>query len=368
MAELLKYLYNKDLINKLGRAFKDEYPLFDTEIFEALVFDKDWDNRELKQRMRHITSCLHEMLPDDYLQTLEILTRVAPGFNGFAAILFPDYVELYGLDHFDESLKALGFFTQFSSSEFAIRPFIIKQPKKMMQQMLQWSTHSNHHVRRLASEGCRPRLPWAIALQDFKKDPSLILPILENLKEDESEYVRRSVANNLNDIAKDNPEIVLEITRRWKGKNPLTDKIVKHASRSLLKKGVTEALSNFDFLPPNNINVTKLEISLKSISIGDDFVFSFQLANSAAAPVKLRIEYGIYYMKANGKWSRKIFQLTENTFLPNKTYQFKKKQSFKELTTRKHYAGEHKLVIIVNGRELADITFELTLKASEILV
>jgi 3-methyladenine DNA glycosylase AlkC len=359
MAELLKHVYSPQLIDKIGTAVKREFPSFDIETFAISVFDDTWNSKELKQRMRHITECLHALLPNDYLQSLSIITKVAPEFNGFSAMLFPYFVELYGKDYLEQSLNALEFLTQFSSSEFAIRPFIISSQAEVMELMLRWSTHPNHHVRRLSSEGCRPRLPWAIALPAFKKDPSLILPILENLKEDESEYVRRSVANNLNDIAKDNPEIVLEITKRWKGKSPVMDKLVKHASRSLLKKGISEALSNFDFLSPDNILVDNLSISTQRVPIGEEFFFLFDLDNRNRDLAKLRIEYGIYYVKANGKSSRKVFQLTENTFLPDKMYPFKKKHSFKNLTTRKHYPGLHKLSIIVNGKELKEICFDL---------
>ncbi len=132
-------------------------------------------------------------------------------------MVFTEYVENFGLEHYDISMSAMEFITQFISCEYAIRPFIIRYPGKAMKQMLQWSKHESLHVRRFSSEGCRPRLPWAMALPALKKDPTLILPILENLKDDSSEFVRKSVANNLNDIAKDNPDTVLGIVKRWQG-------------------------------------------------------------------------------------------------------------------------------------------------------
>ena len=145
-------------------------------------------------------------------------------------MLFPDYVECYGLEHFDSSISALETFTKYSSAEFAVRPFIMRYEQKMMSQMRKWSRSKNHHLRRLSSEGCRPRLPWSMALPAFKQDPTAILTIISALLSDGSEYVRRSVANNLNDISKDHPEIVIEITRQNLGQSDATDKLLKHAA------------------------------------------------------------------------------------------------------------------------------------------
>ncbi|MDP8206920.1 MAG: hypothetical protein P9L92_09675, partial [Candidatus Electryonea clarkiae] len=218
--------------------------------------------------------------------------------------------------------------------------------------------HEDPKVRRLASEGCRPRLPWAMALPAFKKDPTLILPILEKLKNDESETVRRSVANNLNDISKDNPEIVLAICNRWMGKAANIDKLIKHACRSLLKAGNKETLLLFGFGDPTDMNVENLKLSKYRINIGDDLNFSFDLIINQKELKKVRLEYCIYYMKANVKLSKKVFQITENSYKPGE-HSFRRKQSFKNMTTRKHYPGKHKISIIVNGEEKDKTCFEL---------
>ena len=167
--------------------------------------------------MRHVTTCLNAFLPPEYEEAIIILRKVAPNLSNhtLASIVFPDFVEVYGLEDWDVSLPALEWFTQYSTSEYAVRPFIQQAPDIMIEQMMKWSFHHNHHVRRLASEGIRPRLPWGIALQQFKVDPTPIIPILTNLKEDESLYVRKSVANNLNDISKDHPAIVLDLAKEW---------------------------------------------------------------------------------------------------------------------------------------------------------
>lgn len=356
----LKNIYNTSFFETFSTHFQSVYPEFAKAKFLKILFDEHWETRELKQRVRHITLCLGEVLPTDYRTALAILKRAGEGLSErFEYMFFPDFVEVYGLDDFETSAEALRLFTPLCSSEFAVRPFIVKYPEKMMALMMEWTTSDNHHVRRLASEGCRPRLPWGMALRDFKKNPAAVLPILEALKDDESEYVRRSVANNLNDISKDHVELVLETGERWFGANPNRNKLIKHALRTLLKKGNPRAMELFGFATSDKVTITDLEITPSAIKIGNDAVFSFTLQHSADKTTKLRIEYGIYYMKSNGTQSRKIFQLTENTFETNKIYKFEKKQHFKNLTTRKHYIGSHRLTLVVNGIEKNEILFEL---------
>ncbi|ABR47640.1 HEAT domain containing protein [Alkaliphilus metalliredigens QYMF] len=350
MAELLKNLYSKTFIESFSVSLEQTLSKFDRESFVNDVMSDDWDEKELKQRMKHIAVVLKTYLHNDYEKDIQTIILIINQIRksglkeeSIEYMFFPEFIERYGLDYFDISINAIEEITQFTSCEFAIRPFIKKYPEKTMSVMLDWSYHSNHLVRRLSSEGCRPRLPWAMALPDFKLNPQPILPILENLKNDTSEFVRRSVANNLNDIAKDHPNIVIEISKMWKGDNKETDWIVKHGCRTLLKQANHEALKLFGFENGVNCKITKFEIHSDAIKIGDNLEFSFELMNDTDKELKLRIEYGIYYMKANGKWNRKLFKITENTYKNNATYTFKRKQSFRNLTTRKHYLGDHKI-------------------------
>ena len=359
MAEPFKNFFNKELVASIAKTISKESKSFDKNEFIKKVLDKDWEARELKERMRHISLSLNEVLNRPYHESLKILTRIAPKFNGFAVMSFIDFVEVFGMDSYKESVEALGNLTQFASSEFAVRPFIIKYPDKMMKQMLKWSKDKNPHLRRLASEGSRPRLPWAMALPAFKKDPSPILPILENLKDDESEYVRKSVANNLNDISKDNPELVLNIVKKWKGKSKNTDWILKHASRSLLKNGNPKALEIFGVSSKININVAGLKISRKKIKIGESNEFSFTIQSKEKKDVNLRLEYFVHYMKANGSLSKKIFKISETKYSPNEKREITRKHSFADNSIRKHRPGEHKISIVCNGVEKATISFEL---------
>lgn len=359
MPEKLKDLFfSSSFVERLGAAIEQVYPAFDQAKFTGLVFDDRWETRELKEKMRHISRCLHAVLPGHYPEALPILTRVAPLFNGFDAMVFPDYVECYGLEHWDLSLPALALFTQQASSEFAIRPFLAQDPRRAMAYLAAWAEDKNHHVRRLASEGCRPRLPWAMALPAFKEDPSLVLPILEKLKDDESEFVRKSVANNLNDISKDHPELVLDLCERWYGASKNTDWIVKHACRTLLKAGNERALRLFDFSAPADIRVEKLTLDKKELWIGSDLRFSFELRVAGDEPGRVRLEYKIDYTKATGRLSPKIFQLREANFNPG-SHHISRKHSFQNRSTRKHFPGQHRLAIIVNGIEKARASFEL---------
>ncbi len=360
MPEKLKDLFfTTSSIAELREAIAQAYPAFDKERFMALVLDATWEDKELKQKMRHVTECLHETLPADYPEALEILKQVAPSASGFEAMCFPDYVECYGTDHWDLSLPALAFFTRFSSSEFAIRPFLAQDPERAMEYLYTWAEDDNHHVRRLASEGCRPSLPWAMALPHFKKDPSLILPVLEKLKRDESEFVRKSVANNLNGISKDHPDLVLDICERWHGHNSNTDWIVKHACRTMLKAGNKRAMRLFGFAEPKHIRVVNLTLGQQALPIGDEQTFTFELTVDTDEACQVRLEYVMHFARPKGKVSRKVFQLREGSFEPGH-HTISKRHSFVDQSTRKHFPGQHRIAIIVNGVEMAEANFQLT--------
>ena len=358
MAEPLKNAINADFIGRLCASLKKADTNFDTAGFEKAVFNKEWKSKELKQRIRHVTHCLNEFLPYPYRKQLKLLLAVAGGFRGLGAIVFPDFVEVYGLEDIDASLDALEKLTQYSTGEFAIRPFIGAAQEKVMKRVRQWAQHPNEHVRRLASEGTRPRLPWASPLPGFKKNPQPVLEILDLLKHDTSEYVRRSVANNLNDIAKDNPQLVLKTAKKWFGKSADTDRLIKHACRTLLKQGHPEALAIFGFAKDTKSSVKKLSPAKNKIRIGETLGFSFEVHNETKKPQSLRVEYVVYFIKSNGKHSKKVFQLTSKEFAPGASA-FQKKHRFTDFTTRKHYPGEHHIAIAVNGVEKAKTKFQL---------
>ena len=357
MAALLKAVYTNDYLRHLAATIQRIHPRFDVSGFVHTVFDAAWPQRELKARMRHITHALQTTLNLAYDDALDVLALAAVDFSGFEAMFFPEFVSAYGLAHWDHSITALAHFTQYSSSEFAVRPFIVQNPEKMMAQMLVWAEHPNHHIRRLASEGCRPRLPWAMALSQFKQDPNLILPIIECLKQDEHLYVRRSVANNLNDIAKDHPEVVLSVATRWLGDNAHTDWIVKHGCRTLLKQGHQVALSLLGWESPEHVCIAPWTLA-PEVAIGETLHIDFQLhANQALG--HLRIEYAIDFVRSHGKSTRKVFKIAQGHYSAcEKTLH--KKHSLRVITTRKYYPGSHRLTLIVNGVTLDHKFFQLT--------
>lgn len=365
MAEPLKNMYNQDFLEAFGRTIKSVYPSFHIEDFVQKVLAGNWQQLELKGRIRKITCSLKACLPNHYEEAMEILLVVHNTCSGFPYLILPDYVEVYGQDdqHWELSMRALETFTQHSSSEFAVRPFIMRDPERMMKQMLHWSESPNEHIRRLASEGCRPRLPWGQALTMFKQDPSPILPILERLKEDPSLYVRKSVANNLNDIAKDHPGIVIDIAQRWHGKHPHTDWIVRHACRNLIRSAQPEVMKLFGYADPAEgaALVYKATLSVKPdlIQIGDSSELQYEIEVRDGNPARIRIEYGIDFVKSNGKVSRKKFLLSDKTVDGGSCLQASRTHHWADLTTRRHYPGTHTIVLLVNGQEVASTDLQL---------
>ena len=318
MAEPLKNYYDKAFTARLGKAMKAQVPSFKQAAFERAVFDADWEARELKDRTRHIAECVRQQLPDSYRDALKAVVAAgqAMPLKGSTAdltlMVFPDFIERFGVDDPEASLPAIVDVTQVFSCEFAIRPFIEQDQKGTLALMLEWTKHESEHVRRLASEGCRPRLPWGKALEALKANPTPILPILEALRNDPSEYVRRSVANNLNDITKDHPETVVKIAKRWHGETPETTWVVKHGCRNLLRAAHPEVMGLFGFASAVDCKVNNLKLDRIKVAIGDSLPFSFELVNGDPKNTKFRVEFGIDYMKANGKQSRKLFKITEN--------------------------------------------------------
>ena len=353
---MLKNVYTKEYIKNLALKIKDNYKEFDADKFINSIFDNTWESLELKARMRHIAINLEKSLALTYDKQLEILKEVSKDFKSFEAMFFQDFVEVFGLDDFEESMKALEVFTQDASSEFAIRQFILKYEDKTMIQMKIWSQSSNEHLRRLSCEGCRPRLPWAIALPKFKKDPTKVFEIIEFLKNDKSLYVKKSVANNLNDISKDNPHLVINFIKTNLGVSKDLDWICKHASRTLLKKGDKEILKLFSFDKSKHVDIQNFSCDL-SVKINESLNFSFELVSQEEIG-NVRIEYAIDYLKSNKNHNKKVFMISQNEIKSN-SKKFIKKQSFKNMSTRKHYLGIHYISILINGEEIIKKEFLL---------
>ena len=366
MAEqLINQYLTPTFVASLGDHMQSVYPSWDHHQFKKDLYDDEWETRALKQRMNHVSVCLKKNLPFSYLETLEVLKKVCIHFTSLEGMVFSDFVEQFGQDNLEASLEALALFTQHGSGEFAIRPFIINHETQVMTRMLAWSKHENVHVRRLASEGCRPRLPWAMALPRFKEDPALVLQILDNLKDDPEEYVRKSVANNLNDITKDNPDLVLDKLEEWsKSTSKRTQWIMKHALRGLVKAGHPRALKLLGF-EDAKIKLSAFQIVTPTVAFGDSLEFSFQLKNLSKTSGQFVVDYLIYFVKANGSQAPKVFKIKNLELGPNKVESITKSHAIKPITIRKYYPGKHRVAIQVNGKILAEKSFKLLMTTNE---
>lgn len=364
--EPLKNIFSRPLIEPFAAEVRAVWPQFDADRFLHLVFDTDWESRELKQRVRHISHALRAVLPPHYPDAVRIVEKTAERYIArhgekptFEYTFLPDFVEAHGVDWPDESIAALETITQWSSAEFAVRPLLLRWPERMYAQMLAWSRHPSPMVRRLSSEGIRPRLPWGMGVPALKRDPAPILPILENLRDDPAETVRRSVANNLNDIAKEWPTLVLDIASRWLGHSPETDWVVRHACRGLLKKGNADALAHFGFQQGlQGVEVSALAVP-PQLPLGGRLHFSFSVKNTADIPAQIRLEYAIDYQTLSGKTSVKVFKIKELELSAGASEHIARHQSFQDFTTRKHYPGLHRLSIVLNGQMVAEAAFEV---------
>jgi len=310
--------------------------------------------------VRRATVAAQATLPKDFPKALAVLKRIAPHLpEGFVGIFLPDFVGQHGHDHFDESMDALKFFTPFSSAEFAIREFLKRDLPRTLAVMERWSRDEDEHVRRLASEGCRPRLPWSFRLEALVADPSPVRPILENLRTDPSLYVRKSVANHLNDISKDHPDWMLARLAAWDLAHPHTQWIARRAARTLIKLGHKPALLLFNFGGQPAVKLTGFKLAPARLKLGQAIAFSFALTSTSRQSQQLAIDYLIHYVKASGQTARKVFKLREITLGPGQRQTLGKRQTIRNFTTRKHYPGRHRLEIQVNGLILAKAGFDL---------
>lgn len=358
-APALKEMFNAARYREIAQAVGAVWPRFDSKKFLALTLP-GLDALSLLQRMRRTTEALHATLPENYPAALAILRPLAPTFQGsFVGIVFPDYVARYGLDDFETSMAALKYFTPFSSSEFAVREFLRQDQARTLAVMTQWSCDPDEHVRRLASEGCRPRLPWSFRLTALVVDPSPVIPILENLKADPSLYVRKSVANHLNDISKDHPEWLLDWLTRWDLSQPATAWIAKRAVRSLIKHGHPRAFKLFRFTARPAVQLRAFQLSPARVKIGGHIAFEFSLQSLAPRPQRLAVDFIVHYTKKNGKTSPKVFKLKEITLAAHTTVVLSKGLQLRDLSTRQHYPGRHRVDIMVNGAKVASGEFIL---------
>lgn len=351
----MKNHLNKDVVRRMARSLQKAYPQFQSHVF--LAVEKKLPQLELKERVSAISSALQQALPKSYPSSVEVLLASLQDneLHGFALWPYTQFIQDHGLHHRDLSLKALAQLTPLFTSEFAIRPFIKKEPQKTLAYLLKCTQSSNTHLRRWSSEGSRPRLPWGERLDLFIQNPKLTLPILEKLKYDGELYVRKSVANHLNDIAKDHPQVVLKLLNQWKSKAPLIhqekiDWIIRHSLRTLIKQGNSEALKLIGVNTASRVKISDLEITKPHIYLGDSLEFKMKIELLSSKKQKLVVDYILHHRKANGKMSGKVFKLKTFELEPNKKMAISKSHPVKKITTRKYYPGLHRLEIQINGK------------------
>lgn len=360
-APALKEMFDEARYRKMARDVAAVYPRFEAKRFLERTLP-GLEPLALLQRLRRATEALRATLPQSYAKALAVLRDVAPIWGeGFTALVLPDFVGLYGRDDFDRSLDALKFFTRFGSSEFAIREFLRLDLPRTLREMERWSRDENEHVRRLASEGCRPRLPWSFKLRELIADPAPVAPILHNLRADPSLYVRKSVANHLNDITKDHPDWVLARLREWDLGHRHTAWIARHALRTLIKRGDRAALAVIGAGEPARVMVTTFTVAPARIRLGESIALTAALVSTARESQRLVVDYAIHYVKASGSASRKVFKWKEVTLAPGAALELAKRQTIRDFTTRRHHAGTHEVELLVNGERLAAGCFDLRL-------
>ncbi|PNB70542.1 DNA alkylation repair protein [Pseudomonas sp. GW456-E7] len=358
-APALKEIFNAERLQHIATEMTAVYPDFDDRKFLKLA-QSGLADLSVMQRMARVSECLHAVLPLDYEASLQVLRALAPRLNsGFVSMCLPHYVARYGAHAFEQSMDALKYFTAFGSSEFAIRHFLRSDLEGSLKLMHDWSLDDNEHVRRLASEGCRPRLPWSFRLEPVQADPTLAAKILDNLKADTSLYVRKSVANHLNDITKDHPDWVLDLIEGWSLDNRHTAWIARHALRSLIKQGNQRALAIIGAGGKPEVEIVDVKVEPPVIGLGEKITLSFAIRSTVESSQRLVIDYAIDYVKANGSTSAKVFKLKALTLPGNASEVVSRGQQIKELTTRRHYAGRHAVHVMVNGERLASTAFEI---------
>lgn len=334
-------------------------PKFRSDDFMQSVLD-DLESRSLMERVHQCALAVNAALPGSYQQKVRTLQKLAPRIgHEFVTIFLADFVATYGLDDFDFSMEALRFFTVFGTAEFAVRPFIVADQKRALDIMLAWTADPDEKVRRLASEGSRPRLPWGLRLQALVRDPSPTAKIIEALKDDDSLFVRRSVANHLNDISKDHHDAVLQRLEAWDLQREHLRWIARHACRSLIKRGHPRALKLFGFGKKAELSA-ELSASPSRLALGQRLTFTASLVSLSSRSQRLAIDYVVHYVKASGGSAEKVFKWTEIDLPAHARIELAKSQTVKDFTTRKHYAGRHLVELQINGQRVAETAFTLT--------
>lgn len=361
-----KHWIDEAVVTRIADALAAVGPFDRTAFVRACV--EPLPGLELKERVRLIAEQLAAFLPSDFPTAVDqILATLPPGretaddlSSGFEFWPYCQFVETYGSEHVEVSFHAMLELTQRFSAEFAVRPFLARDPAAMLARLSALTAHRNPHVRRWVSEGTRPRLPWGMRLQCFIDDPRPLLPLLAELRDDPEEYVRRSVANNLNDIAKDHPELVVDTCRTWWGASDASgDRMLRHALRTLVKDGHPGALALLGYGAPE-VALLGFELAAPQTPIGGCVGFDVKLASTGDAPQRILLDYAVHHVRENGSRTAKVFKWTTRTLGPGEQITLTRAHAFTPVTTRRYYPGTHAVELLLNGRSLGLREFDLT--------
>lgn len=358
MAALLKDSFGPDVARRIGGMIAAAHPDFDRDAFVAVALD-GYEDLELTPRARQIAAALSRFLPDECGAALEILTAsLGPpiagdeltGMASFVYLPHVYYVAEHGLGCFEASMRAQYELTRRFTAEFSIRAFLERHERETLARLRMWATDPDPHVRRLVSEGTRPRLPWAPRLRRFQEDPTAVLDLLDLLKDDPSEYVRRSVANNLNDIAKDNPDRVITVARDWFATGGADRRrLVRHGLRTLIKQAHPEALEVLGYTSSSPVAIANVGLSPAVVRIGGKVQVTIAVINPSDDRAGALVDLRVHFVKASGATSPKVFKGAELTLDPGATATVRKTISVAQHTTRTHHPGTHRIEVQLNG-------------------
>lgn len=370
--EPFKNLMSPALVGHIGFHLNRHIKGFDAQGFARPIIEQ-LPALELKQRAQLIADHIHAALPADFPERRRILiaclhpndhdsaTRESgtEGLCGWGIYPITMVVGQHHLSDFDDALELLRDMTKRGTSEFDVRPFIAADPERALTRIASWVNDPNMHVRRLVSEGTRPRLPWGMRLQPLVADPAPLLPILKALRDDPEEYVRRSVANNLNDIAKDHPDSIAALAQEWITEGGRTrERLLRHACRTLIKQGHAEALAAFGVTPPA-LEVSELHLETPKVTFGGTLDFECQLTSTSAHDQKLIIDYVLHFRKANGSLAPKVFKLKQCTLGAGHTLLIQRRHAIRPITTRVYQAGSQAVGLRINGQDYPASPFDL---------
>ena len=372
--EPFKTFFSPGLVRTMAGHLARQLPGLDAARFAAPILAA-LEPLELKARAQLIADHLHAALPLDPADRAHILLALLHpdpldhanqpadglGLCGWSILPLTMVVGQHGLADFDRSMELLRKMTMRFSSEFGIRHFLLADQARALAILADWLDDPNRHVRRLISEGTRPRLPWAMQLPDLMRAPAPVLPLLERLRDDPEPYVRRSVANHLNDISKDHPALVTRLAGEWlQGAPDLRQAMLRHACRSLIKAGDPQTLAHFGSHRPR-IGPVVPTLSSDRLMIGQTLGIIAEIRSTAPADQQLMIDYIVHFLKANGKQSPKVFKGLRVTLAPAETRQIRLNHRLRPVTTRRHYAGAHAVGLRINGVDTPLAGFELVL-------